>query len=111
MARPKLRLLPTGPKAEAAGKNLAAFIKAQPRLYRGKHTKACPCYPCVERRLKDMEQRVKLAVKGGARPADDEHTIPVRAHFRRNPRHLVNDPALRDLVRQLVREVVAELKK
>lgn len=90
-------------------RNNLAIVKAvkdaidhAPKLWRGKHTKRCPCYPCLEKRFDAYKDRV---TRMADRPEmkDPEALIPVRAHFRRG-RFLTQDEALRELVAKTVAE-------
>lgn len=75
------------------------------------HAKSCECLLCTRARLAAFQARAKLAVQGGAKPENAEQTIPVRAHWRQGKNHLKNDPALRELVRSIVRELLEESRK
>ena len=87
------------------------FKATEVSMYKGKHSKKCECYECSRSKLNEIEARVKLAVQGGARIDNLEQTVPVRAHFRAQKNHLKNNPGLRELVREMVKEVLDAQKR
>ncbi len=68
----------------------------------------CQCDQCVQSRLLAFRERVRSMTKH--EPPSDQHTIPVRAHWRRNPGHLRKDPALRSAVKDFVKELMAQMR-
>ena len=66
---------------------------------RPRHGARCPCAACVKRRVATLTERLEEVVADGAELHPDA-TVPVRsyrvrAHLRRNPRHLARDPKVR----------------
>ena len=92
-------------------KKLAAFLGERPKFYRDTHAKTCRCNLCVREKLSAYEERVKMAVRGGARIESADQTVPVRSHFRAQMNHLKRDPALRALVREVVLGILREQRK
>lgn len=81
-----------------------------PKLWRGRHVKSCECVDCLKRKLRSYERRIKEM--GDPRPpADEDATIPVRAHFRRSRRFLAGQKLLRELVIHIVRGLVREARR
>lgn len=74
-------------------------------LKNGKHHKHCECAKCLNakrrlyvERVADM-QKIRL-------PETDDQWIPVRAHFRRNPRYHSHEPALVRFIRAYVEHLM-----
>lgn len=77
---------------------------------KGLHARSCECLLCMQAKLEDYKQRAKLAVQGGARPEHEHQTIPVRAHWRVGRNHLKNDPELRKIIRDIVKDLLRKQK-
>lgn len=66
-----------------------------------RHNKLCQCHECVTQRFARFVESVEGFYKEfHVRPKSPEQTVKVKqytvaAHFRRNNRHMSNDPALR----------------
>lgn len=66
-----------------------------------KHPRRCDCAVCAWRRAMDV---IEHAISLGIRPDDPDRTVmvrsyTVRAHARRNPRHLASLPRTRQFLR------------
>jgi hypothetical protein len=68
------------------------------------HARKCECRMCLRRKIAEYEARI--ALMGGMRPPDLEHTVPVRPHWRKVRGHLAKSPALRALVLLRLAEIV-----
>ena len=77
---------------------------------KGLHARSCECILCMRNKLEDYQERAKMAVRGGARPEHQNQTIPVRAHWRIGRNHLKNDPALRSIIREIVKDLLKKQK-
>jgi hypothetical protein len=81
-----------------------------------KHLKLCQCPTCVERRFDSFVDAVQSFRKEtGAAPNSPDQTVrvaeyKVRAHFRRNPRHMNADPELRARVEEYFARLAAKKK-
>lgn len=70
----------------------------------GPHAKLCQCRSCADIRFDAFTDRMKAFVREtGAKPNNPAQTVmvrqfTVRAHWRRNPRHMTADDALRKRV-------------
>lgn len=73
--------------------------------WKGQHAKTCRCGACLRKRLAEFHARVETM--GGLRPPSDDHTIPVRPHWRKAPRYLKNDPDLH----KVIFEYIDQLKR
>lgn len=75
------------------------------------HPKLCQCKACVQRRFELAAEGVEAFAKAtGAKPSSPEQTVRVseyrvRAHFRRNPRHMNKDPKVRGLLERYLSEL------
>jgi hypothetical protein len=74
------------------------------------HARSCECLLCMQNKLEGYQERAKMAVRGGARPENQNQTIPVRAHWRVGRNHLKNDPELRKIIREIVKELLMKQK-
>jgi hypothetical protein len=72
-----------------------------------KHGKKCGCPPCLQRRLREWDERVEAMFKPRM-PADVGQCIPVRGHFRRSKKYLKRDPKFRELVLAQIQGLVEE---
>lgn len=78
-----------------------AALDAQPKIYRGKHTKTCKCVTCLGKRIEEYEAR--LTLMGGVAPEPGQ-VVPVRPHWRKQKNYLNKDPEFKDIVMRLIRE-------
>lgn len=58
------------------------------------HARRCECGPCVKARVNDFLERVHDTSR--MVPLDIGQTVPVRAHWRRNPHHLKKQPKFKE---------------
>lgn len=70
-----------------------------------RHGKKCGCPPCLQRRLKEWDDRVEQMFRPRM-PSDAIQCIPVRGHFRRSKRYLKKDPAFRELVMERIKSLI-----
>jgi len=80
--------------------------KNAPRVRAGKHVKKCECAQCLKTKLDEFKARI--ALMGGVVPDDSSKTIPVRPHWRFGKNHLKNDPALREAVEAIVKNLLRQ---
>jgi len=71
--------------------------------YVRQHPKKCQCDSCVERKLSIYRKRVREMSQ--IRIPEEDQLIPVRAHFRRHPRYLKDEPALAMRIRLMVQHL------
>ncbi len=57
------------------------------------HSLKCECAPCVQRRCSEYLDRIHDTSR--MVPADTYHSVAVRAHWRKQPRHLKKQPKFR----------------
>jgi hypothetical protein len=65
-----------------------------PLGFKGTHPKICECAKCLAAKIKLFKERIRLMNKPAFPPTQDS-TVPVRAHWRRQPNHLRKQPLLR----------------
>lgn len=78
-----------------------------PRKAVFRHGKKCPCPACLQRRLKEWDERVEQMSRPRM-PTDATSCIPVRGHFRRSKKYLKRDPKFRELVLARIRGLIEE---
>lgn len=61
------------------------------------HARCCKCDSCAEAKLREVKAYVKAPTVRP--PASSSATVLVRAHFRRQPKHLSKWPKARELFR------------
>ena len=66
------------------------------------HARKCDCASCAKARVDAVKAYVKAPKV--ALPKTQDSTVLVRAHFRRQPRHLKRMPATRDALRSWLAE-------
>lgn len=82
-----------------------------------RHMKLCGCSDCVARRFNEFIARLEtFEGKYHIQPVSPDQTVAVktyrvRSHFRRNPRHLNGDPALKNRVATYFKNVTRPIKK
>lgn len=54
------------------------------------HSLKCECRPCVQRRVNEYLDRINDTSRSV--PDSAYHSVPVRAHWRKQPRHLKKQP-------------------
>lgn len=73
-----------------------------------RHGRRCGCQGCLGRMVADYEQR--LSYFGDITPPTRGHTVPVKPHWRKVSKHLNYNPALQEIVADIVRSLAAKRK-
>ncbi len=81
------------------------------------HPKLCQCEKCVAQRFSAFQDRIKtFRTENRVGPTNADQTVPVRsftvrAHFRRNPRHLNQDEGLKERVHAYFQQLAKRTTK
>lgn len=89
-------------------KKLGVDVKSKQQIeMQWRHGKKCGCPDCLNRRLREWDERVEQMFKPRM-PSDSIQCIPVRGHFRRSKKYLKKDPAFRSLVMDRIKSLIQE---